>query len=510
MRRATGGVCDGRARASPRRGLGLSVRPIHHRVRQQPPGADPREWRATSRVPRHRPKRCSTSRSATASPSSPSPACCIVPSTGPARARPGRSKSCAEASRSGATSSWARRIARGRWSASRTPRQLAGRIDDALGSLDQALAVATATGSEFYSAEALRMRGELRANAGDAGGIADIEHALDLARRQEARAFELRAALSLARVPGHSAGRAPRCCAPWTASHPTRPTRISARPARSSGSDGARTQREQAGRDPRRRHGRPCGGMALSAPELRDEFDDHRVPARLAARRERRPAAVASTAGSRSTACTCGSATTTTRSGSCARSTTSSTARNRPRPARSRPGATRSARPNEWASATRSGTTGPTGLRPSARTTRNLVQPAPQGVLCPWRRSSAGAFASCWTSRVVDPPRAHSRPASCSSGRPDPPRAAGRRIAAGRNGRGAAPSRDRGHGGRRGSDPPARDRAAAWRAACGNGARVPRADARWTWPRDCAGQHDGRRAGRRRGPRDHLPGGRHP
>jgi tetratricopeptide (TPR) repeat protein len=81
----------------------------------------------------------------------------------------------------------------------------AGRIDDALGSLDQALAVATATGSEFYSAEALRMRGELRANAGDAGGIADIEDALDVARRQEARAFELRAALSLARVPGHAA-----------------------------------------------------------------------------------------------------------------------------------------------------------------------------------------------------------------------------------------------------------------------------------------------------------------
>ena len=81
----------------------------------------------------------------------------------------------------------------------------AGRIDDALGSLDQALAVAAATGSEFYSAEALRMRGELRANAGDARGIADIEHALDLARRQGARAFELRAAMSLARVPGHSA-----------------------------------------------------------------------------------------------------------------------------------------------------------------------------------------------------------------------------------------------------------------------------------------------------------------
>jgi tetratricopeptide (TPR) repeat protein len=81
----------------------------------------------------------------------------------------------------------------------------AGNIDNALGSLDQALAVAAATGSEFYSAEALRKRGELRANAGDARGIADIEAALDLARRQGARAFELRAAMSLARIPDHAA-----------------------------------------------------------------------------------------------------------------------------------------------------------------------------------------------------------------------------------------------------------------------------------------------------------------
>jgi tetratricopeptide (TPR) repeat protein len=85
----------------------------------------------------------------------------------------------------------------------------AGHTDEALAALDQALAVAAATGSEFYSAEALRRRGELRAQAGDAGGIADIEKALELARGQEARAFELRAAMALARIPGHSdAGRA--------------------------------------------------------------------------------------------------------------------------------------------------------------------------------------------------------------------------------------------------------------------------------------------------------------
>ncbi|HKE78558.1 MAG TPA: AAA family ATPase [Solirubrobacteraceae bacterium] len=80
-----------------------------------------------------------------------------------------------------------------------------GRIDDALGSLDQALALADATRTEWYSAEALRMRGELRAGAGDAGGVADIEAALDKARLQGARAFELRAAMALVRATGHSA-----------------------------------------------------------------------------------------------------------------------------------------------------------------------------------------------------------------------------------------------------------------------------------------------------------------
>jgi hypothetical protein len=36
--------------------------------------------------------------------------------------------------------------------------------------------------------------------AGDEAGLADIENALDLARRQQARAFELRAAMALARI----------------------------------------------------------------------------------------------------------------------------------------------------------------------------------------------------------------------------------------------------------------------------------------------------------------------
>ena len=76
----------------------------------------------------------------------------------------------------------------------------AGRRDDALTSLDEALALAAATGCDWFSAETLRIRGELRAEDGDARGVADIEAALAKARIQEARAFELRAALALARA----------------------------------------------------------------------------------------------------------------------------------------------------------------------------------------------------------------------------------------------------------------------------------------------------------------------
>jgi tetratricopeptide (TPR) repeat protein len=75
-----------------------------------------------------------------------------------------------------------------------------GRRDAARHSLDEALALAERTGSEFYAAETLRMRGELRRAAGDEGGIEDIDAALEKARSQGARIFELRAAMALARA----------------------------------------------------------------------------------------------------------------------------------------------------------------------------------------------------------------------------------------------------------------------------------------------------------------------
>jgi class 3 adenylate cyclase len=73
----------------------------------------------------------------------------------------------------------------------------AGRRTAAYESLREALAVATATGAEFYSAEALRVRGELRWEDGDEGGLDDLRAAVETARRQGATALESRALASL-------------------------------------------------------------------------------------------------------------------------------------------------------------------------------------------------------------------------------------------------------------------------------------------------------------------------
>ena len=73
----------------------------------------------------------------------------------------------------------------------------AGRPDEARASLDEVLAVAARTGSDFYTAEALRVRGVVRCQAGDRGGVEDFDAAVAKARAQGARAFELRALASL-------------------------------------------------------------------------------------------------------------------------------------------------------------------------------------------------------------------------------------------------------------------------------------------------------------------------
>jgi hypothetical protein len=73
----------------------------------------------------------------------------------------------------------------------------AGLYAAAHASLDEALAVAAATGSDFYSAETLRMRGELRCGAGDQDGLADLRSAERKAGEQLATALQARAAGSL-------------------------------------------------------------------------------------------------------------------------------------------------------------------------------------------------------------------------------------------------------------------------------------------------------------------------
>ena len=80
----------------------------------------------------------------------------------------------------------------------------AGRPDEARASLDEALAVAARTGSDFYTAEALRVRGVVRCQAGDRGGVEDFDAAVAKARAQGARAFERRA---LAALEGERNGR---------------------------------------------------------------------------------------------------------------------------------------------------------------------------------------------------------------------------------------------------------------------------------------------------------------
>jgi predicted ATPase len=76
----------------------------------------------------------------------------------------------------------------------------ANQLDDALGALDRA-AEASATGACHYQAELHRLRGEvLRKTGDDAEAASWLQGATDIARSQEAKSLELRAATSLARL----------------------------------------------------------------------------------------------------------------------------------------------------------------------------------------------------------------------------------------------------------------------------------------------------------------------
>jgi predicted ATPase len=93
-----------------------------------------------------------------------------------------------------------------------------GRADEGLCALDEALAHVDKTGERFWEAELHRLRGELLLIQGTGKGnartaapelpiMAEAEtrfvRALDIARRQQAKSWELRAAMSLSRLWQH-------------------------------------------------------------------------------------------------------------------------------------------------------------------------------------------------------------------------------------------------------------------------------------------------------------------
>ena len=81
--------------------------------------------------------------------------------------------------------------------------QKLGRYDDGLGVLERGLAVAEAQGQHFMDAELHRLRAEIVVGI-DGNAVEEAEacfgRALETARRQQAKTYELRAATSLARL----------------------------------------------------------------------------------------------------------------------------------------------------------------------------------------------------------------------------------------------------------------------------------------------------------------------
>jgi predicted ATPase len=79
----------------------------------------------------------------------------------------------------------------------------AGDVDRAVAILDEALATSDRTGHRSFEAELHRVRGEMllkRDPANPATAEEALQAAIAVARRQETRSFELRAALALAKL----------------------------------------------------------------------------------------------------------------------------------------------------------------------------------------------------------------------------------------------------------------------------------------------------------------------
>ena len=77
-----------------------------------------------------------------------------------------------------------------------------GQAEEGLAVVAEALAAVETTGERFYEAELHRLRGELLLPSPSqrTAAAACFQQALDIARRQQAKSWELRAAMSLARL----------------------------------------------------------------------------------------------------------------------------------------------------------------------------------------------------------------------------------------------------------------------------------------------------------------------
>jgi len=78
---------------------------------------------------------------------------------------------------------------------------VAGQVEEALRLLDDALQMVQRTGENWFAAELNRRKGQLLLRQGNAEAAAELyRKALNIAREQEAKLWELRAAVSLARL----------------------------------------------------------------------------------------------------------------------------------------------------------------------------------------------------------------------------------------------------------------------------------------------------------------------
>jgi predicted ATPase len=78
-----------------------------------------------------------------------------------------------------------------------------GRLDDGLSALTEALAVADEREARVYEAEAHRLKGELllkQNNSNAAEAQSCFQRAIEIARKQSAKSWELRATMSFARL----------------------------------------------------------------------------------------------------------------------------------------------------------------------------------------------------------------------------------------------------------------------------------------------------------------------